>query len=150
MFLVVLGWWDRSIVGASFCKKNRWLCLCLRRFRHFSTSSVEFYEFHKRWQFGHHKSLLPIVFHSNFFGVKGSFQEETRWSWGITNRATCLAKQIFVGCFLELMMRSISLSIKGAPFLGRFGLDVFLNISLRLDLEPAMNGMECIFSGFCV
>lgn len=39
---------------------------------------------------------------------------------------------------------------QGRPFLlGGLGW-TFLNISLRLDLEPAMNGMECIFSGFCV
>ena len=47
-------------------------------------------------------------------------------------------------------MRSISLSIKGAPFCWEVWVGLFLNISLRLDLEPAMNGMECIFSGFCV
>ena len=42
-------------------------------------------------------------------------------------------------------------SVKGGLFFGRFRLDFFEYFAevRRLDLEPAMNGMECMFSGFC-
>lgn len=134
-------------------KKNRWLCLCLRRFRHFSTSSVEFYEFHLTWpntgSLGTTRAFYQVFFIPIFLGwrelPRGKVVELRH------HKPSYLSGEAFFFGMLFGADDEVYFSVnQGRPFLlGGLGW-TFLNISLRLDLEPAMNGMECIFSGFCV
>lgn len=89
-------------------------------------------------------------FSFQFFWGEGSFQEEKWWSWGITNRATCLAKQFFLwDAFLSWWWGLFLCQSRAPLFVGRFGLDFFEYFAeVRLGTCNEWNGMY--LSGFCV